>query len=325
MARRSISAGVLVVSRDGVTQYQRAFGWLDRERNLTTRPNSLFRIASATKPITAAAIGLLIAEGRLRSDHRVFCLGWTPCVLSIAPFGTPDPRAHEIRVEHLLGHRGGWDRDASGDPMFHAIRIADKLGTPSPPGKRNIVRYMLGRPLDFAPGRRRAYSNYGYMLLGLIVEEITGYPFSWFVRTQIFAPIGVDLGDVQPARTLPYHRNPREVWYAGSDRARSVFDPSQVIARPDGGFHLESHGGAGGLVASAPALARFLNSYWISGQPRRGPQRGQNHHYGSFPGAFSFVWQRSDGVNIVVLFNKRTDRSAIRALLDEAVRATRAW
>ena len=302
MNARSIPAGALAITRFGVRHYERGFGWLDKEQTRATPPDALFRIASVTKPITQAAIDMLIREGRLDRDAPVFCLSQPPCLVDVAPFGEADPRTQDITVRHLLDHRAGWDRDISGDPMFDAIRIAETLGVPSPPGKRNVVRYVLGRPLDFAPGARFAYSNFGYLVLGLIVEEVSGVPFTRFVQERVLAPIGVAATEVELGRSLPPQRNPREPWYSDPYRGRSVFDPSVVVPFPDGAFHVEAFEAHGGLIASTAALAGFVDRYIGDGEWR---------FYGSMPGTFSFVWQRTDGVAVVALFNQRTDESGL--------------
>src|SRR5206468_650130 len=154
-------------------------GYQDRAQTEPLRPSALFRIASVTKPITAAVIQGLIAQGRLSLTDHAFALGQTGGgILHITAFGTPDPRLGDITVNHLLEHQGGWDRDKSPDPMFQAIQIATALTVPSPPSQNDTARYMMGRPLDFTPGKETHYSNFGYLLLGLIVEQITGEDYT---------------------------------------------------------------------------------------------------------------------------------------------------
>ena len=79
-----------------------------------------------------------------------------------------------ITTRHLLQHTGGWDRDKSFDPMFRPREISRTLGVASPPGPRDILRYRLGQPFEFDPGTRYAYSNFGYCVLGRVIEKVTG-------------------------------------------------------------------------------------------------------------------------------------------------------
>lgn len=331
MVARQITAGTLAIMRDGEIVFERGYGWQDRARTVPMPPDAMLRLASVVKPITAAAIRKLIAEDKLEADDRVFCLTGSPsnCILNITPFGTEDANVVNITVQHLLDHKGGWDRDVSGDPMFDVIDIADELEVTLPPTKTDIVRYMLGRPLDFVPGTDDAYSNFGYLLLGLIVEDITGYTFTSYVQRKIFEPLCVPRRDVELSRSLPANRNVREPWYAHAGTATSVFDSSQTVMFPDGGFYAEGMEAHGGLTASASAIAKFLEGYWISGEPRSGD--GQDWtFYGSLPGTWTMARQRTDGVNIVALFNQRTEPPStsdeqIRTLLDNAVDSITTW
>jgi N-acyl-D-amino-acid deacylase len=158
----------------------------------------------------------------------------------------------------LLHHTGGWDRDKSFDPMFRSRRIAEACGVPSPAGPAEIIRYMLGQPLDFDPGTRYAYSNFGFCVLGRAIERVTGLAYEAFMREKILAPIGIHqmrIGASQESKSLP-----DEVHYYTADgaAAESVFGSSpQPVPWPYGGFCLEAMDAHGGWLASAVDLARF--------------------------------------------------------------------
>lgn len=306
MAARSIEAGLLAVMKDGVVVLERGYGWQDEAHTTPLPPDALMRIASVTKPITNAAIQTLMAAGELSPDDKVFCLGGTPsaCWLTIAPFGTPDSRLQDVTVQHLLDHRGGWDRDISGDPMFRAIEIANALGVPSPPTQQQIVAYMMGRPLDHTPGTVYAYSNFGYLLLGLIVEEATGQNYTTYVQNELFAPLGVLSTEVELGRVLPENRNPREPWYDSPGTGPSIFPPHNPVPWPDGAWHLEAMEAHGGLISTTRALLAFADAYWFTGLPRSG--NGQDWvSFGSLDGTFSMLRWRPDGINIAVMVNSR--------------------
>ena len=163
-------------------------------------------------------------------------------LLALDPFpALGDPRLSEITVLDLLQHRGGWDRELASDWVFREIQIAEAMSVPSPPGRKNTVRYVLGQPLQFNPGSRRAYSNVGYLVLGLIVERVSGQDYVSYVRENIFAPLGVPAGDVIQGRTFPEDRSEREPWYDADGLARNVFNPTGSRVRwPDGGWDLEA-------------------------------------------------------------------------------------
>jgi Beta-lactamase/Bacterial tandem repeat domain 1 len=160
VAGRNIPAAVICVSRNGKIILERAYGYQDRANTIPLKPSALFRIASVTKPFTAAAIQKQVADHRLNLNAHVFDLGQSPGgILHITPYVQPfDPRLQDITVNHLLYHAGGWDSDSSKfDPMFESISIAQQLNEPSPPSQIDTVRYMLGRFLDFTPGTKTNY------------------------------------------------------------------------------------------------------------------------------------------------------------------------
>lgn len=142
--------------------------------------------------------------------------------------------------------------------MFQARRIAAALGEASPPGPASVIRYMLGQPLDFNPGTRYAYSNFGYCLLGRVVEQASGRGYEAFVREQVLAPAGITR--MRLGASLAAGRAPDEVRYymAGQEQAESVFPAAAgKVDFPYGGFHLEAMDAHGGWIASATDLARL--------------------------------------------------------------------
>ncbi len=187
MQDRGIPAGTLALSRDGEILLSRGYGWSDRDRKKPIAPDTPMRIASLAKPITAAAVLKLTADGKLDLDARAFALiGATP------PAGkTPDPRLKDITVKHLLEHEGGWDRAATFDPMFRSVVIARELGKAPPADANDVIRYMAGQPLQFKPGSRDCYSNFGYCVLGRVIEKASGRGYVDHVRRDLLGPLGI--------------------------------------------------------------------------------------------------------------------------------------
>ena len=336
--QHGIGAAALGIMKDGEIVYDRAFGWMDRDRTIPIRQDVMMRLASVTKPITAAAIHELVRDGALELDAFVFDLGQPGGgVLDLAPFPSlGDVRLPEITVRHLLQHRGGWDRDAVGDLAFRDVEIAQAMSVPSPPGRRNTVRYVLGQPLQFAPGSQGVYSNIGYLVLGLVIEEVSGNDYLDQVFEAVFAPLGVRSDEVIQGRTFPKDRSDREPWYDHDELTRNVFDPGGPRVRwPDGGWDHETKIAHGGLVASTPPILTFLDVYQVAGDAigtrrRRGaePTGWRWNHTGSLPGTDTVARQRWDGVTYVVLFNRRlrpepSYNTQIRDLIDELLDNTR--
>ena len=153
------------------------------------QPDSLFRIASISKPITAVATLQLIERGKLKLDDRVFKL--LPHRAHLPNGGKVDPRLNDITLAHLMRHQGGWDRGESIDPMFHSLEIAAALGKPAPASADDVIQFMKGWPLDFKPGSRYAYSNLGYCLLGRVIEQVSGKKYEAYIRGKFLKPLGI--------------------------------------------------------------------------------------------------------------------------------------
>lgn len=334
MTAKSISAGSLTVMRNGVIVLQHVYGWQDKARQVPLRPDAIFRIASCTKPFTAAAIRKLIANGKLSLSSRVFSMGKPGAgVLDYAPFGTPDIRLGNITVDHLLKHRGGWDRSLVGDLTYMDKTIATAMGVSSPPGRDNTVRYIMGQPLQHPPGKTYAYSNIGYLLLGLIVEKVSGQDYRSYVQSNVIGLDGSTTKDWVLARSFAADMDPREPFYDHQTTAINVFYPAQssvpTVEAPYGSFDMEARTGQGRIVTNGLVLVRYLNRFQVNGDliggPRPAPGSWRWNHTGSQKGANALARERGDGINYAVMFNKdpltgadyaSTIRTQIDAILD---------
>ena len=304
MKERTIRAGTLAVSRGGWTFLARGYGFADRAGKRRLRAEDPLRLASVVKPITAAAVRKLVRDKKLTLDTKAFpLLGLKPL-----PGKKPDPRLNDISIRQLLEHRGGWDRDKAFDPMFRPLEIAAAVGKAGPAGPRDIIRYMMGQPLQFTPDEQSCYSNFGYCVLGRVIEKVSGQDYLSYVRKEILAPLKIE--SVTLGRSLPKDRKPREPVYLDPRTGRNVVQPRSrtAVPLPDGGFYLEALDSHGGLIGSSVDLIRFLDAYWISGEPRRS-NGGSFSHFGSLPGTWSMVMQELNGVNVVAVFNQSTDPS----------------
>ncbi|HUY87252.1 MAG TPA: serine hydrolase domain-containing protein [Pirellulales bacterium] len=266
MKKWNVPGGQIAVARGGRLVLVRSYGWANAEARTPVKSDSRFRIASVSKPITAVAILRLVEAGRLDLDATAFEL-LPQFPLSEAPGG--DPRLARITLRQLLTHTAGWDRDKTFDPMFIPFKAAQALRVPPPADAATIIRYMLRQPLDFEPGQKYVYSNFGYCLLGRVIEQATGKSYAEAVRELVLEPCGArSLG---LGRTRLSERSPREVRYyaqPASERTRSVFpDAQEQVAEPDGGFYLEALDAHGGWIGTAPDLLRFATSLDGSRQP----------------------------------------------------------
>ncbi|HXO20807.1 MAG TPA: serine hydrolase domain-containing protein [Thermoanaerobaculia bacterium] len=171
MAKWGVPGAAVAVVQEGRLILARGYGWADREARQPVQPDSLFRIASLSKSLTSAAILQLVEEGKLRLDDKAFDL-----LKDLRPRAGArvNPQLRQITLRNLLQHSGGWDSGKSFDPMFRSREIAGAMGVPTPAGPEAIVRYMLDQPLQFTPGTAYAYSNFGYCVLGRVIEKVTG-------------------------------------------------------------------------------------------------------------------------------------------------------
>ncbi len=164
-------ASVLVI-RDGQAIVRRSYGMADLEAGTPATPQTNYRLASVSKQFTAAAVLLLIEDGKLRLDDPV--RHWLP---------TLPVTASSITVEHLLTHTSGLIdyEDVMAPDASEQVHDADVL--------------ELLRTQDrtyFPPGRGYRYSNSGYALLALIVEKASGQRYAEFLRARIFLPLGMN-------------------------------------------------------------------------------------------------------------------------------------
>lgn len=261
MGRWNLPGLAVAVVRDGRLIFSRGYGVADPATGAPLEPRARFRVASLSKPLTAAAVLRLVDQGRLRLDTPAFAL------LNLGP--PADARLAQITVRHLLQHSAGWDSALSGDPMFAPRSVAAAMGVASPPDAATVVRYLVGRPLDFAPGSRYAYANVGYTVLGRVIEAVTGQPYETHVR-EMLADIGITR--MRTGHSLRAEREADEVVYQadpGLGLTDSVYDraPGRV-AWPDGGFALESMDAHGGWVGSAVDMAVFASALGSLAQRR---------------------------------------------------------
>jgi len=167
----------IAIAKKGKLVCREAFGLANIEAGKVLKAEDRFRIASISKPITSAAIFLLIEQRKLNLNDRVF---GREALLGIR---NPGERLGRIEVYHLLTHTsGGWPNDKS-DPMFQHIAM----------NHSELISWAIENlPPDHAPGEVYAYSNFGYCLLGRIIEQVSGQTYEAFVRENILRPCGIE-------------------------------------------------------------------------------------------------------------------------------------
>jgi CubicO group peptidase (beta-lactamase class C family) len=215
-------------------------------------PWHLFRVASVSKVITAVAVMKLIEQKKLTLGHKVFGRGAlleTYFDLSTLPPGQNTSWLGQITVDHFLEHTcGGWGNDPK-EPYRDPTLVHTDLDN------RQLISWVVrNRPLDNEPGTSAKYSNFGYFLLGRIIEQVTGQPYANYVKEQILSLCDID--DMHIAGATRSDRRSNEVAYYGqgffSPGPWSPYLPEDPYAEP-----LSRGDSAGGWIASAVDLVRF--------------------------------------------------------------------
>jgi CubicO group peptidase (beta-lactamase class C family) len=204
MQKWAVPGLACAVARNGTLHTARTFGYANPiTREIVTR-STRFRVASVSKPITAAAIFRLIEQGQLALGDRVFGTGARlGTTFGTSPYG---PWITDITIQHLLQHTaGGWPNDSM-DPMFQQPALS----------ANDLISWTLdNRPLANQPGTNYAYSNFGYCVLGRVVEAVTGQGYEAWVNANILAPCGVT--DMRLAGNTATDRQWPEALYAAKD------------------------------------------------------------------------------------------------------------
>ena len=236
-------SGVVSLTRGDEVLFEGAYGPAVRSESVSNRIDTRFQTASGCKIFTAVAVCRLVEQGVLSLDTRL-----TECVDEAFPHFSP-----EITVRHLLTHSSGitsyFEEDAAPDyealwrdvPMYRMR------------GPKDYLPLFRDKPMKFPPGERFEYNDGGYVLLGLIVESVTGRSFPDLVRETVFEPAGMEASGYFATDRLPEHTALAYIQdNDGSWRANLFAVP--VIGGPDGGAY-----------TTARDMARFWGTLTASG------------------------------------------------------------
>lgn len=329
MQRWGVPGGTVAIMKNGKLLYAAGFGYGNIANKQPVTPNSLFRVASISKVVTAVAVLKLVQDGKLHLDDKVFSI-----LNDVKPL--PGMRVnrevYDITVRDLLAMSSGWAHYAGGtDPMFGpwSNGMEAKLGN-VPASCLQTTRYMMAMPLQFQPGTSYSYMNLNYCILGLIVSKVSGNNYSAqtyqnYVQKQILAPIGIN--DMQIGHSTREGRIPGEVtYYPYSDQSFSSGLPytnSPIIENnaADGGWLASSidlvkflSAVSSGKVIN-PMLIRQMTARQIPNQKRSSKYQGLGwrlikkgsqltwYKTGSFPGTNGLIVRRADGTVIAAVFN----------------------
>ena len=179
-------SGAVLVAHKGDVLLQKGYGLANHEHDIPNTPQTVFRIGSMTKSFTALVTMLLVEEGRLKLDDAV------------SQFLPDFPNGEQIALRHLLCNTSGLP-DYISTPEYEVIKKRH-IST------NDLIALFRDLPLQFKPGAEFGYSNFGWMLLGAILEQLEGKPYEQIVRKSIFAPLGMTRSGAEWEQPIIKHR-----------------------------------------------------------------------------------------------------------------------
>jgi len=224
IAKSHIAGASVAVIRNGKVIAAKGYGMANVEQRIRVKPNSMFQIASTTKPFTAMGVMMLVEEGKILLDEKASkYLPWLPTIYS------------DVTIRQLLSHTSGINRD---------VRTANVDNFTIDEFKKRFVV----APMSFKLGERWEYSNNGYILLGLIIEAVSGKPFGEFLAQRIARPLGM--------KSTKYNEPPDEKM-----KNRAIgYDWQENSFRQSPHFFGGYTGGA--IISSALDLAKWHRAFY---------------------------------------------------------------
>ncbi len=270
-----IPGATVAMAKDGKIVYMRAFGYSNISKNVATQPYNLFRIASLSKQVTSVAIMKLMQDGMLTMSTKVFGQGGIlkdHPVFSLA--NITDNRIYDITIKNLLEHSAGWNRDINCNPnpstpypyflpgcdaIDFPLRVTQLTNTSNPITKDALIKFILEKGLDFAPGTSYNYSNLGYLILGEVIEKLSGQSYEKYVRKSILAPLGIF--DMHIGNNLLSEKQEREGEYiAYGYKTLSLYGTGTYVPWEYGGYNVNAMDSHGGWIGSSRDMLKLLTA-----------------------------------------------------------------
>src|SRR6266542_1500470 len=322
--QQSIPGLSFAVTKGERLVFAKGYGYADKSLKQPVTPDSIFRIASISKPVTAVAVMELVEAGKLHLDDTVFGSG---AILG-STYGTKPYAANvqQITVRHLASHTSGWSNDG-GDPMFM---------NPSMTQAQLIGWVLDNRPLKNDPGKAYEYLNFGFCVLGRVIEKVSGKGYEDFVKQAVLSRCGISR--MQIGAETQAAKAPHEVTYYGSS-------PYSLLTH-----RMDAHGGwiatpidllrlmvrVDGFTAKADILSPVDEASMDTGSSvKPGYALGwiieptDRAHNGAMDGTMGFLVRRNDGISYAVLVNTRPagDSSAwgLKGVIDGFIGSVSSW
>lgn len=289
MAKHRVPGLSLAVIQDGRVLSARGYGLANIELAVPAERDTVYEVASLTKPITATAIMMLVEEGRLSLDDR------------LSKYWADLPAAWgNITVRHLLTHTSGI-KDYFSIPAFHS---KSRFVWWQDYTHDEVYQLIAQAPLEFQPGDKHVYSNTGYYLLGMLIEKVSGKTYEQFLAERIFQPTGMTATRLMNRSEIISKRASGYTWKDSVLRSAEYTSASWAYSQ-------------GGLVSTVPDLAKWvialdaakllrrssLEQMWVATRLNDGTTanyglgwnigadtaRRQVYHSGNLPGFSAFI------------------------------------
>ena len=179
-------SGTVLVARNGEVQFEKAYGLADRSKEIPNKMSTRFNVGSITKDFTKVAIGQLAQAGKLKVD--------APIITYLPNYPNKDV-AKKVTVQQLVDHTSGL-----GDVFTPRFQKENPIEYATP---QDFIDFFASDPLKFEPGTNQAYSNYGYVVLGAIIEAVSGQSYFDYVQKHVFDPVGMSGSGFFDVRKLP--------------------------------------------------------------------------------------------------------------------------
>ena len=329
------AAGASVaVGKDGRIVYARAYGVADVATGEPMRIEDRFRIASISKMLAGVTVQRLAALGKLQLDQPVW-----PLLDGVVPLpANADLRYRQITIRQLMGHTTGIP--ATPDPFFDdAAEVLASFGPAGPMSCEAAAAWTVARPLTWNPGSTYSYANVNFCLLGLVIQQITGRPWSDVERELVQLPRGaLDMslgstyrhGPTDVAHVTPALNDKGGGWFMESIGAAGAWlgTPLDAVKIIDGldpskpGAHLLTSAQLAAMRAR-PAVDRGDDSSWYGLSLISFRQGAIYGHTGALEGSRTMVIHDTDGLSWSIMLNaKITDHAAVLLAVMDAALAT---
>lgn len=311
MRARHIPGVSLAIIRDGKIVKSRGYGVANLELAAPATTTTVYEIGSNTKQFTAAAIMMLVEEGRIKLDD------------SVTKYFADAPQTWSgITIRHLLSHTSGIQNHVAVPGYLNAFKTS--ITGETSPSREELLKMFFKLPLEFKPGETWAYDNTGYYLLGIIIEKVSGKSYWQFLEERIFTPLGMvatrntDAPPIVPNRASGYD------WVNNHHENRPVLAPFVAFSAGSILSTVEDMAKWDAALSSTKLLKReSLDQIWTAAKTKDGADASFDYGFGWFldkyhghhlvqhsggtPGFSSLIYRFVDDKFTIIILTNHSD------------------